>query len=275
MIIRIGYDIVFNLPSPAPMVLMLHVFPSLGARLKTPEFLSIEPNLPLELYLDRFGNQCSRISAPLGDLRLAYDNRIELPDEPEPAFPDARQHPVEELPFGTLEFLLPSRYCESDRLADIAWALFNESPPGWSRVQAVCDWVFANVEFGYEYARPSKTAWDVYQERRGVCRDFMHLALTFCRCLNIPARYATGYLGDIGVPPDGLDMDFSAFFEVFLEGSWHPFDARHNVRRVGRVKMGQGRDAADVALTTTFGVSNLVSFKVVTDEEKNLSWRTR
>lgn len=271
MIIRIGYEIVFNLPSPAPMVLMLHVFPSLVPRLKNPEFLYIEPNLPLELYWDRFGNQCSRVSVPAGDLRLSYDNLIELPDEPEPAFPNARQHLVEELPCDTLEFLLPSRYCESDRLADIAWTLFKYSPLGWGRVQAVCDWVFANVEFGYEYARPSKTAWDVYQERRGVCRDFMHLALTFCRCLNIPARYATGYLGDIGVPPDGLNMDFSAFFEVFLDGEWHPFDARHNVRRVGRVKMAQGRDAADVALTTTFGVSNLVSFKVVTDEEKRLT----
>ena len=173
---------------------------------------------------------------------------------------------MEDLPLDVLPFLLGSRYCEVEKLTEIAWQLFGATPPGWERVQAICDWVHRHVRFGYEFARDDRTAWEVFHERRGVCRDFMHLALTFCRCLNIPARYATGYLGDIGVPAVPFPMDFSAFFQVYLGGRWHPFDARHNERRIGRIAMAYGRDAVDVALTTTFGKHVLKKFQVWTDE---------
>src|SRR5207302_1063843 len=179
---------------------------------------------------------------------------------------NARQDPVQELPVETLPFLLVSRYCEVDLLSDLAWNLFGQTPEGWPRVQAVCDWVQANVRFGYEHARATRTAAEVLAERVGVCRDFTHLAVTFCRCLNIPARYATGYLGDIGVAPVPAPMDFSAWFEVYLGGRWHTFDARHNVPRIGRVLMARGRDAVDVALTTSFGATELKEFSVWTDE---------
>jgi transglutaminase-like putative cysteine protease len=248
------------------MLLMLYVHPSLTDRLQQPEKIHVEPVIAVEDFNDAFGNRCGRIVAPAGKLRLWYDNVITDTGQPEPAYPGAQQHPVEALPPAVLPFLLASRYCEVDRLLDIAWELFSQTPPGWARVQAVCDWLYANVEFGYAYARPTKTAYDVYVERKGVCRDFMHLAVTFCRCLNIPARYATGYLGDIGVPHDPSPMDFSAFFEAYLDGQWHPFDARHNQRRSGRVLMARGRDAADVALTTGFGPTLLEKFTVWTDE---------
>ena len=266
MLIRIGYDIIFDVPAPTPMVLMLYVHPSMAPRLIGPERLQIEPEIAVHDYIDGFGNRCARIVAPAGKLRLYYDNSLHDSGLPETASYHARQYAVEDLPDETLQFLLPSRYCEVDRLSDIAWSLFSQTPPGWARVQAICDWVHANVEFGYQYASPTKTACDVYAERRGVCRDFMHLALSFCRCLNIPARYATGYLGDIGVPVSAAPMDFSAFFEVYLEGAWHPFDARNNARRIGRVLMAWGRDAADVALTTSFGPTLLEQFTVWTDE---------
>ncbi len=247
------------------MLLMLYVHPSLASRLQQPEQILVEPGIRIDDYTDAFGNRCGRLMAPAGKLRLWYDNVIEDSGLPEPAYPEAEQHPVEALPEETLQFLLASRYCEVDRLSEIAWELFGETPPGWARVQAICDWLHANVEFGYAYARSTKTAYDVYEERKGVCRDFMHLAVTFCRCLNIPARYATGYLGDVGVPPNPAPMDFSAFFEAYLGGQWHPFDARHNERRIGRVLMGRGRDAVDVALTTAFGPTQLEKFVVWTE----------
>ena len=188
--------------------------------------------------------------------------------------PHAIQHPIPDLPLDVLPYLLASRYCEVDRLSDIAWELFGQTPEGWGRAQAICDWVHNHVQFGYEFARPTKSAYDVYEERRGVCRDFTHLALTFCRCMNIPARYATGYLGDIGVQVSPSPMDFSGWFEVYLGGRWYTFDARHNVPRIGRVVMARGRDAVDVALTTSFGSSSLVKFVVWTDEvgPEALSW---
>jgi len=266
MLIRIGYDLIFDLAEPTPMVLMLYVHPSIAPRLTGPESVRIEPEIAIHDYIDGFGNRCARILAPAGKLRLWYDNFIQDSGVPEAPYFHAQQHNVEDLPDDALQFLLPSRYCEVDRLSDIAWALFGQSPRGWARVQAVCDWVHANVEFGYQYASSTKTAYDLFTERRGVCRDFMHLAITFCRCLNIPARYATGYLGDIGVPVSPTPMDFSAFFEAYLEGAWHPFDARNNTRRIGRVLMARGRDATDVALTTSFGSTQLQKFTVWTDE---------
>jgi transglutaminase-like putative cysteine protease len=266
MLIRFGYELVFNAPAPVPMLLMLFTHPCRADALRKPDHLRLEPALPLEEFIDGFGNRCARIAAPAGRLRLWNDALVEDSGTPDPVCPDARQLAVEDLPAEALPFLLASRYCEVDRLSDIAWQLFGETPPGWARVQAVCDWVHDHVEFGYQHARATKTAWDAYTERKGVCRDFTHLAIALCRCLNIPTRYATGYLGDIGVPAAPFPMDFSAWFEAFLDGRWYTFDARHNVPRIGRVLMARGRDAVDVALTTSFGPTQLEKFTVWTDE---------
>jgi transglutaminase-like putative cysteine protease len=230
----------------------------------------VEPDVPVEEFTDPFGNRAARILAPAGRLRLWGETLVHDSGEPDPRHPEAVEHPVQDLPPETLPYLLASRYCEVDRLGDLAWELFAGAPPGWARVQAVCDWVHNHLRFDYSQARPTRTALEAYQERVGVCRDFMHLAITLCRCLNIPARYATGYLGDIGVPPAPFPMDFSSWFEVFLGGRWHTFDARHNTPRIGRVLMARGRDAVDVALTTSFGVANLQQFVVVTDEVADL-----
>jgi len=265
MLIKIGYDISYEVSAFTPMLLMLYVRPERVPDLRGPEQLVTDPAVPVEYFSDAFGNRVGRIIAPPGATRVFCDTVIEDNGDPEPAYLDAEQHPVEQLPPEALQYLLGSRYCEVQKLSDIAWQLFGDTPPGWARVQAVCDWVHSNVIFGYEFARDDRTAWEVFEERRGVCRDFSHLALTFCRCLNIPARYATGYLGDIGVPPAPLPMDFSAFFEVYLGGRWHPFDPRHNQRRIGRVAMAHGRDAVDVALTTAFGKHSVKAFQVWTD----------
>ena len=266
MLIKIGYDVAYEVPVPTPMLLMLYVHPERVKDLRAPEQLVTEPAVEAENFTDSFGNRCARIVAPPGVIRLSCDTVIEDSGLPEPARPDAEQHPVQDLPIEVLQYLLGSRYCEVSKLNETAWQLFGQTPQGWARVQAVCDWVHNHLTFGYEFASEERTAWEAFEERRGVCRDFMHLALTFCRCLNIPARYATGYLGDIGVPPDPSPMDFSAFFQAYLGGRWHPFDARHNQRRIGRVAMGYGRDAVDVALTTTFGKHLLRKFEVWTDE---------
>lgn len=266
MFIRLGYDLIFDVPAPTPMLLLLYTHPDRAATLRHPDEIHIEPAVPLETFLDSFGNRCARIVAPAGKLRLLNDIIVQDSGVPDPICADARQHAVEDLPCEVLPYLLASRYCEVDRLQEVAWGLFGQTPPGWVRVQAICDWVKTHVRFGYQYARATKTAFDVYTERQGVCRDLNHLALTFCRCLNIPARYATGYLGDIGVPAVPDPMDFSAWFEVYLDGRWHTFDARHNKPRIGRVLMARGRDATDAALTTSFGPTRLQQFKVWTDE---------
>jgi transglutaminase-like putative cysteine protease len=266
MLIRIGYELVFDVPAPCPMMLVLDIRPERRPSVRRPGGLRVEPGVPVETFVDAYGNRCGRLVAPAGRLSLWDDLVVEDDGLADPVEPGARQLPVERLPAEVLVYLLGSRYCEVDRLIDVAWQLFSGTPEGWPRVQAVCDWVHRNVEFGYAHARPTKTAFDVYQERTGVCRDFTHLALTFCRCLNIPARYATGYLGDIGIPPQPFPMDFSGWFEVFLGGRWYTFDARHNEPRVGRVVMARGRDAVDVALTTSFGTTRLESFTVWTDE---------
>jgi transglutaminase-like putative cysteine protease len=234
MLIRLGYDLTFNVAAPTPMLLLLYSHPSRAADLREPDRLRVEPDLPVTEFLDGFGNRCGRLVAPVGRLRLWGQSLVEDSGRPDEVCPAARQLPVGDLPPDVLPYLLASRYCEVDRLSDIAWQLFGQTPTGWARVQAVCDWVHANVAFGYQFARPTKSAFEVYTERQGVCRDFTHLAVTFCRCLNIPARYATGYLGDIGVPAAPFPMDFSAWFEAYLDGRWFTFDARHNVPRVGR-----------------------------------------
>lgn len=266
MLIKVGYDIAYEVWSPTPMVLMLYVHPSRAADIRQPERLVIEPQVPVDEFSDIYGNRCARIVAPPGVIRLTCDAIVSDSGEPDPIHPEAQQHAVEDLPVEVLHYLLASRYCEVDELTDKAWELFGNTPPGWARVQAVCAWVHAHVTFGYHFARSDKTARDVLEEKQGVCRDFTHLAITLCRGLNIPARYTTGYLGDIGVPPDGVAMDFSAWFEVFLGGRWHTCDARHNARRIGRIVMARGRDATDAALTTTFGKHVLRGFKVWTDE---------
>jgi transglutaminase-like putative cysteine protease len=265
MLIRLGFDIQFELPAPAAMIALFHVHPSRRADLREPDEPRITPAVALDEYVDSFGNVCSRFVAPPGRLQLYNSTLIEDSGEPDLQNPDARQVPIEALPPEVLRYLLASRYCEVDRFLDVAGNLFGHLPSGWPRVRAVCDWLQENVTFGYPFANPTKTAGDVYADRKGVCRDFQHLAITFCRCLNIPARYATGYLGDIGVPPVP-PMDFSAWFEAYLEDRWWTFDARNKPPRIGRVLMATGRDAADVAITTSFGTALLANFEVVTDE---------
>ena len=266
MIIRLGYELIFEAPAPLPMLLLLSTHPSRAASHIRPDRLIVDPVVPRDDFVDRFGNHCTRIVAPAGRVRFWNDTEVEDSGQPDPFNPGAVQLPIENLPPDVLPYLLASRYCEVDCLSNIAWSLFSNTPPGWGRVQAICDWVHNNVRFGYGYARSTKTAYDVYTERAGVCRDFTHLAVTFCRCMNIPARYATGYLGDIGVPYSDAPMDFSAWFEAYLGGQWHTFDARHNIPRIGRVLMAYGRDAVDAALTTSFGPTALIQFKVWTDE---------
>ena len=266
MILRIGYDIQFEIPAPVTMVALLNVHPSRVADLRAPDELHSDPALHIESFPDSFGNRCSRFVAPQGALRLSNSTLIYDSGLPDPVSPDAREVPVQELPPEVLRYLYNSRYCEVDRFSTIALELFGAVRPGWSRVQAVCDWLHAKVSFGYQHARPTKTALDVYTERFGVCRDFQHLAVTLCRALNIPARYVTGYLGDIDVPPALTPMDFSAWFEAYLENRWWTFDARHNHPRVGRVLLATGRDASDVAITTSFGMANLTQFTVITEQ---------
>ena len=266
MLIRLAYDIQFEIPAPVAMVALLNVHPSRASDLLEPDELQTEPRLEVSQYIDGFGNRCARFVAPQGQLRLSSSTLIQDSDEPDEVNWAARERGVGDLPHEVLGFLLNSRYCEVDRFSNIAVELFGEVAPGWGRVQAICNWVHNHVAFNYQQARPTKTALEVYTERVGVCRDFQHLAITFCRALNIPARYATGYLGDIGVPVR-LPMDFSAWFEVYLDDRWWTFDARNNQPRLGRILMATGRDASDVAMTTSFGQADLRYFFVVTEVE--------
>ncbi len=266
MLIKIGYDVVFDLPAPTPMLLNLSVHPSRFQTLRGLEQLRVKPHVPMWYYTDAFGNTCSRLVAPAGEFRIVSEAVVHDTGQPDPMDHDAFQHPIEHLPPEALQFLLSSRFCEVDLLKDVAWSLFFNVKPGMQRVIAVCNWVHANITFGYQFARVTKSAFETYRERQGVCRDFAHLAITLCRALNIPARYVTGYLGDIGVPAVPCPMDFSGWFEVYLGGTWWTMDARHNKPRIGRVLMARGRDAVDVALTTAFGTANLKKFTVVTHE---------
>jgi transglutaminase-like putative cysteine protease len=266
MLIKIGYELTYECLQPLPMVLMLSVHPSRLEDIVVADEMIAKPAVPITRYRDGFGNLCSRLLAPAGRIRLSASGVVRDQGEPDPINDDAKQHAVEHLPDDVLVYLLASRYCDSDRLSDTAWSLFGRTPPSWPRVQAIVDYVHNHITFGYEHARNTRTALDAYHERIGVCRDFTHLAIAFCRCMNIPARYCTGYLGDIGVPPCDLPMDFSAWFEVYLSGQWHTFDARHNAPRIGRVPVAYGRDAADVAISTTFGANTLTGFTVFTEE---------
>ena len=266
MLIRLGYDISFETNTDVTMVALLNVHPSRASDLREPDIMRIEPNVQMDQYRDSFDNICSRFVAPAGTIRLFNSTLVQDTGQPDAQNPEARQIPVNDLPTDTLRYLLASRYCEVDLLSSVVYEVFGNVPAGWQRVQAICTWVHDKVTFGYPFARSTRTALDVYTERIGVCRDFQHLAITFCRCLNIPARYASGYLGDIGVPAAPCPMDFSAWFEAYLEDRWWTFDARHNVPRQGRVLMAVGRDAADVAITTSFGSAKLTNFTVISDE---------
>ena len=265
MKIRVGYELIYECPQPTPMLLMLNIHYSRASDLAVPDHLTTSPPVPITGYRDGFGNWCSRLVAPPGRITIASTAILRDSGRPDPVLPAALQHPVQELPEETLLFLLGSRYCDTDRLSETAWALFGQTPPGWARVQAICDFVHNHITFGYQYARSTRTAFEAYQERVGVCRDYAHLAIAFCRCMNIPARYCTGYLGDIGVPPGG-PMDFAGWFEAYLGNGWHSFDARNNTPRIGRVLLARGRDATDVAISNSFGPSVLTGFQVWTDE---------
>jgi transglutaminase-like putative cysteine protease len=266
MRIRAGYRISYDCAQATPMIAMLSVHPSRIPDLITPDRLRTEPAIPANAYIDGFGNTCHVIHAPAGRLTLAADFLVRDSGAPDDVAPDAEQHALEKLPVDTLVYLLGSRYCETDRFTQIAWSQFGKVKKGWPLVQAICDYVHERLTFGYGHANPTKSAWIAHTERRGVCRDFAHLAVTLCRCMNVPARYCTGYLGDIGVPPEDTPMDFSAWFEVYLGRRWYTFDARHNTPRIGRILMARGRDATDVAITTSFGPCTLAGFSVVTDE---------
>jgi transglutaminase-like putative cysteine protease len=265
MRIRAGYRITYEAPAATPMLLMLNVRPERAADLETPDAVQTTPPLPVRTYVDRFGNLCGRLTAPPGLTTLWSDFVIDDCGRPDPTPWNAVQHPIDDLPDHTIEFLLPSRYCDLERLNNLAWQLFGHTPLGWARVQAVLDYTHQRIAFGYEHARATKTAFEAHEERAGVCRDYAHLAIAFCRCLNIPARYCTGYLGDIGVQPLPGPMDFSAWFQVWLGGAWRSVDARHNHPRIGRTLMAVGRDATDVAFTTNFGPMTLIGFEVVTE----------
>ncbi len=266
MKLRVGYELNYEFPQPTPMILMLNVHYSRVSDMPAPDSVVISPAVPISGYRDGFGNWCSRLVAPAGAMRITADAIVNDSGLPDVTAADAAQVPVENLPEEAIVFLLASRFCDSDQMLDLAWSHFGGRATGWARVQEICDFVHQHIVFGYEHARVTRTASEAYRERRGVCRDYAHLAIAFCRAMNIPARYCTGYLGDVGTPPPYPPGDFAAWFEAYLGGRWHTFDPRNNVPRIGRVLIARGRDAADVAITTTFGPNTLRSFRVWTDE---------
>ena len=269
MQIRIGFDIELAVTAPTALIYMLQVHPSRAADLQDGEHITITPALHTDYFMDSFDNHCARVRIPVGvaSVRLRNHAVVFDPGWADPVDYGAVEHAAADLPVSALPFLLPSRYCEVDsELLQFAWDTFGGVAPGWHRVQAICSFVHEHLRFDYQTARPTRTALEGFREHTGVCRDFAHLAITLCRCMNIPARYATGYLGDIGIPPVPYPMDFSAWFEVYLGDRWHTFDARHNVPRIGRIVIARGRDAADVPITMVFGANSLQRFEVTTDE---------
>ena len=266
MKIRVGFEMVYDCPQPTPMILNLNVHFTRVSDLNGRDDLVFDPPVPVAAYRDSFGNWCTRIVAPQGRTRVGADVVVNDSGKPDEIVAQAQQMAVQELPEETWLFLLGSRYCETDQLSETAWQLFGNAPTGWGRVQAICDYVHRHIAFGYQHARRTRTALEAYHDKTGVCRDYAHLAIAFCRCMNIPARYCTGYLGDIGTPKPWGTMDFAGWFEAFLDGRWYTFDARNNIPRIGRVLIARGRDAADVAISSTFGPNTLASFKVWTDE---------
>jgi transglutaminase-like putative cysteine protease len=266
MRIRVGYEFIYSFPQPTPMILTVSIHYSRASDIIVPDRLTTDPLVPVSTFRDGFGNLCSRILAPAGQIRITSTGLVRDTGLLDVVVPYAQQHAVKDLPEETLVYLLGSRYCETDLLSPVAWQLFGQSQRGWPLVQTICDYVHNRITFDYQSARSTRTAWEAYNERSGVCRDFAHLAIAFCRCMNLPARYCTGYLGDMGtLPPYGVP-DLAAWMEVYLGGEWYIFDPRNNVPRIGRVLIARGRDAADVAIATTFGPNMLESFKIWTDE---------
>jgi transglutaminase-like putative cysteine protease len=263
---RIGYELIYSFPQPTPIILLVNVHYSRACDVVVPDCLTTQPSIPINTYRDAFGNLCSRVLAPAGRLRLTADGVIRDSGQPDEIASAAGQNSVQDLPPETLVFLLGSRYCETDLLSERAWQLFSGTALGHPRVQAICNFVHNHIAFNYETSRATRSAAETFNERTGVCRDYAHLAIAFCRCMNIPARYCTGYLSDVGTPPPFPAGDFAAWFEAWIGGRWHLFDPRNNVPRIGRVLMARGRDASDVAITTTFGPNTLESFRVWTDE---------
>jgi transglutaminase-like putative cysteine protease len=266
MYIKVGYELIYDCPQPTPMLLMVNIHYSHANEVVTPDRLVVNPAVEVSAYRDGFGNWCRRLEMPAGRTTISTSAVIRSTGIPDPVVPGARQHPISQLPEESLVYLLASRYCETELMGDIAGRLFGNTPDGWPRVQAICDFVHNHIRFDYQQARNTRTALEAYNERVGVCRDYAHLAITLCRCMNIPARYCTGYLGDIGMPPPYGPMDFASWFEVYLSGQWYIFDARNNMPRIGRVLIARGRDAVDVAISTTFGPNTLAGFTVVCDE---------
>lgn len=266
MYIRYGYDITIEADAPIAMLLQMSVRPERQLDLRGVETFSTEPGVAYSTFVDDFGNFCRRLSAPAGQFRMRQIATITDSGLPEPDFPDAQEMPIQALPDDVLQFLLPSRYCDSDLLLQPAWDLFGQTPRGWERVQAIMDWVHGHIKFNYMDADATRTASGAFEQGKGVCRDFAHLAIAMCRALNIPARYVNGYLGDFGVPAAADPMDFAASVQVYLSGRWWNFDPRNNKRRIGRLPVGYGRDATDVALISSFGQHSLVNFTVITDE---------
>jgi transglutaminase-like putative cysteine protease len=268
MLIRAGYDIAFETSQAVPMLANLSIHSSRNKDLRTAQRIMTTPDVPIYDYVDSFGNVCTRLTIPAGGITISCGFVIDDPFVPDAVAPHALATPVEALPDDVMLYLLGSRYCETDRLSDTAWALFGGMTPGWDMVQAIVGYAHERIRFDYLTARPTKTAWDAHQEQQGVCRDFAHLAITLCRCMNIPARYCTGYMGDMDLPAVVGEMDFSAWFDAYLDGTWYTFDARHNYPRAGRILMARGRDATDAALTNTFGPATLTRFDVYTDENR-------
>ena len=269
MKIRAGYRIAFDVEQTTTMLLMLTTRWERHSDLLTPDFMTVEPFAPIHQYSDLYGNLCTRVAAPPGRIAFSADFLVQDTGQPDAVIPEALQHPIEDLPDEALVYLLASRYCDTQEMMQTAWRLFGNTQPGWARVQAIVQYAHERITFNYAHARPTRTASEAHEERVGVCRDFAHLAITLCRCMNIPARYCTGYLGDIGISPIDAPMDFSAWFQVYLDGAWHTFDARHNKPRIGRILIAIGRDATDVAISTSFGRTELVEFTVMTDELKD------
>ena len=265
MKIRAGYRITFDSPAPTPILFVLSVHPELRDRLITPDAMTVSQPCDLSQYLDGFGNLVTRVVAPVGPVTFSSDFLIEDSGLPDLIAGTAGQVPVEDLPDDVLTFLLGSRYCETDAMSELAWSLFGATEPGWARVQAIVDYAHKQIAFDYQQDRAYRSAHEGHGERVGVCRDYAHLAIALCRCMNIPARYCTGYLSDIGAPPLTAPMDFSAWFEAYLEGGWHTFDARFNAPRIGRILIARGRDATDVAISTTFGTTWMTRFEVITE----------
>ena len=265
MLVRFGYDITVFCLQDTPMITMMAARDELGDQLRRQSGVTSEPVVPTSVYRDLFGNSCRRLLAPAGLFTLRSDSVIELSPLADPVEPWLGQTAIADLPDEVLIYLLGSRYCETDRLSQFAWDRFGGIAPGHAQVQAVCDYVHNHIRFDYMNARATRTAFDAWQEQTGVCRDFAHLAIALCRCLNIPTRYVNGYIPDIGVPVTG-PMDFAAWMEVYLDGAWRTFDPRNNIPRIGRIVVAYGRDAADVPLIHSFGPHVLQKFQIWADE---------